>query len=665
MFPLLIHGGRSTANNVPTDPPTTGKDISAPILVGKGLSFTGITDAINTSQYDTSNPFQLFAPNVGGRNQQDNGIADRHSIGVFHGYKCLRTSFRAGQIGYLRYNSLYLPGGGYDRIGLRANVYIPSDTDEFELLNSSGGKIDGKSVFGLNCGRPDCYNPSPTDTSVLPAAQWRQGGNDQVNWPDDQFGCALGVNTMYRENNTFEFTTYLHAIGGRQNGTGSNYRVRQDRFSILYGIGGWTTPTAYWDDGKGKPLPRGQWFLLELFAKMDTNALNGEWELWVNGVKWAWAYGLDLGGWQGDRRTLTGSNFAQQGSGIGDLWTPNGGHGGGWKFRAIFCRDMLGGAYDAAHTPRKTAYYYARDWAVYTDGAPVQPTPPQAVLTADPGSWSLVFEDTFENGFDYNNWAKAGEAHPVTGVNWGDLYPNGTYMTDWLPSNVYVSGNQLHLRVTGAGTTWHGGMIHQFNMNGRGWKYGYFEVKFKTPSATQNGFTAPFWMLPQYPRQYWSGGGIEGVDASGVPWPDSGEIDVTEQFMVNLPDEGEIAYSTLVYKKNGVLTYSHPGDYRVIGTPLENDWHTLAIHWFEDPSNSDKITIRYMHNGTEYSRITQDTWGGQYSATAPFDQPFYFLMGIHGGTGWGGDAGNGAGFPPDSWNGKEIIIDYVRVFQRA
>ena len=302
-------------------------------------------------------------------------------------------------------------------------------------------------------------------------------------------------------------------------------------------------------------------------------------------------------------------------------------------------------------------------------GSSSSPAPPSSVTSADPGTWALVFEDNFET-FDYAKWAKSGEAHPTTGFVWTDLYPGfDPHMHGWLPENVYVSGGQLHLRITKVGSEWYGGMVHQFKISNTGWKYGYFEVRFKPPPAVKNGFTAPFWMLPQFPRQYWSGGGDEALGtALGVPWPDSGEIDVVEQFFRNLPDEAEIAYSNATSRQNGVLTEVEFDDYRTIGEALEDDYHSFGCHWFADPANSNKITIRMLHDGVEYGRNTQDLWGGEYSATAPYDQPFYFLMGIHGGIGYGepeDDAGNGVGWPADEWHNSEILIDRVRVFQRV
>lgn len=192
---------------------------------------------------------------------------------------------------------------------------------------------------------------------------------------------------------------------------------------------------------------------------------------------------------------------------------------------------------------------------------PITAAVPAGVLSDDPGVWSVVFEDLFDT-FDYNKWGKAGETHPTTGAQWNDLYGQ---MTGWDPSNVYVQGGNLHLRTTGSGSTWHGGMVHQKGIPGAAWDYGYFEAKIKPPLAMQNAFIAPFWM--------WTAGNKNFFTDIIL------EVDVCEEFMNNLPDEGEIIYSTIPVWDQGAATYLHPGNYREIGVDLGENWHTAAVHF--------------------------------------------------------------------------------------
>ncbi|MCP5364892.1 MAG: hypothetical protein H6905_06670 [Hyphomicrobiales bacterium] len=339
------------------------KVITADTLSAKGLSFLNVTDAINTTSNDTNDPSNLFAPNTGARNQQDNGIADRWSIGTHFGKKCLRSEFKAGAIGYLRYGSLWLPTL-YQELGFRVSCYIPSS---FRLVNSTGGDINGKTMFGIVCGPGVGYQPG----SAWPA---NLGNNDQVEPPSSQGGATLGLNLAYDQaGNQVRFVSYLHAPGAK--GTGGVWRERAHRFSHLWAIPGYEQDDGIQGRYSTDPLPRDQWFTLEFYARMDTTlaAPNGAFETWVERsgsmVKEQWAYDLDLGGTLADRPALgmqrradTGDGLVDANAATGPLWSST---GGGWGLHGIFARDMLGGSYTAANTPVDTSAYYAADWALY------------------------------------------------------------------------------------------------------------------------------------------------------------------------------------------------------------------------------------------------------------------------------------------------------------
>lgn len=367
-------------------PSFLAKETSAPILTSTyGLTDLGFGDALGTS-LDVGSPSHVFDPHTGGRNQQDPGVAERWSIVDFQGKRAVKSVLRANEPGILRYNSMWV-NQTYDEFALRSNFWVPAD---FDMVSSNGTRIDGKSLYGLHCGgHIDSYNPNATTHDGLQDWEWRQGGNDQVNWPDEQWGCALGVNTYSRSYGNFELTTYLHALGGKRNGTDNIYCMRDNLYSILFNIQGWQTPTAYWDDGKLKPIGTGQWLRIEVYAKMDTNAMDGIFELWINGVLHAYAYGLDFGGFIGNRQTdLPGSNWTQRGSGVGGI-AP---YGGGWKFHAAFSRDM--GRYTL--NPTKENSYYGADWRFF--GKNNIPTPPSTkTLNVDNNTNLLFWSASWQN----------------------------------------------------------------------------------------------------------------------------------------------------------------------------------------------------------------------------------------------------------------------------
>lgn len=336
------------------------KDISAPTLASKGLSFLSVTDAINTASYDTTDPQMLFQPNPGNRHQQDTStgpVPDRWSIGTHYGKKCLRTDFRAGEIAELRYGSLWLPTQ-YSELGFRASVYIPSS---FSLVNNVGADINGKTMFGIAVGPSWQYQPGQS---------WAQ---DQVEPPCGQEGGTLGLNLAFDQPNSVRFVSYLHVPGAK--GTGGVWREREHRFSHLSAIPGYQQDDGIQGRYSTSALPLDQWFRIEVYAKMDTNlnVPNGAFETWIerNGtmVKEQWAYDLDLGGAVGDRPALGMQLRADSGNGLPDANGPQGplwsSTGGGWGLHGIFARDMLGGGYTTPYIPVSSSHYCAADWALY------------------------------------------------------------------------------------------------------------------------------------------------------------------------------------------------------------------------------------------------------------------------------------------------------------
>jgi hypothetical protein len=130
-------------------------------------------------------------------------------------------------------------------------------------------------------------------------------------------------------------------------------------------------------------IPKGRWFRLELYGRIDTDRGDGTLEMWVDGNRITHAPNLDLGGWTGDRGLYKGKGLPAAPSGTprssqtrhqysfgdGDLSNTNDGQSaqkGGHRFCGIFIRDMLGGVSTAdSQKPRKAAAYYAHNWRVY------------------------------------------------------------------------------------------------------------------------------------------------------------------------------------------------------------------------------------------------------------------------------------------------------------
>lgn len=371
----------------------TNKETAAPVLTGKGLSFIGVTDALGTAQHDTTNQNNLFNPNTGSRNQQDPGVADRWTVGEFYGRRALQSVRRAGEIAYLRYGSLWLPTL-YTELGFRVSCYIPSS---FRLVNSSGEDINGKTMFGLICGPGIGYQPG----SAWPA---NIGNRDQVAVASLQGGAALGLNLAYDQSgNAVRFVSYLHAPGGK--GAGGVWQERANKYSHLWAISGYQQDDGIQGRYSTNPLPRDQWFTMEIYAKMDTslNPPNGVFETWIerSGVmtKEQWAYDLDMGGTRANRISLglvrrentSEDSLPDSTAAIGPLYSTS---GGGWGLHGIFARDMLGGGYVAQNIPTSTSYYYGADWALYAK----QGASPTRTLNVS-GNAALLFNpQQWQNG---------------------------------------------------------------------------------------------------------------------------------------------------------------------------------------------------------------------------------------------------------------------------
>ena len=357
MIPFLGIAPRSSVVTIPEQPPVGGsKPTDAPILQAKGLSLIwqdrlGETDAPTDDR-------QFFQTTTGGRVQEDPVVSSgysfpdennrRLSFVTFDNRPCLKATYFAGKHGWMNYRSQYLPQT-YQEFGLCVDIYYPAG---FNLRNSSGGNIHGKSMFGLLVGHPDFHKPG------VPSSRSWAG---EVTWPEDQWGGALGINWVYRTNepDTVRYGWYPHVIGAYVSGAD---KFRMEKFSNLYSIPGY-------DDPDSQRFSIGSWHRLELYGRVDTNRRDGALEMWIDGALRQNLPNLDLGGWVGNRglaaRTIgNGINGDKSlSAGTGQLV---GSSGGGWRFRGIFIREMIGG-YTALDSlvPQYGGAYYAYNWRVY------------------------------------------------------------------------------------------------------------------------------------------------------------------------------------------------------------------------------------------------------------------------------------------------------------
>ena len=163
------------------------------------------------------------------------------------------------------------------------------------------------------------------------------------------------------------------------------------------------------------------------------------------------------------------------------------------------------------------------------------------------------------------------------------------------------------------------------------WQYGYFEVRAKIPCGI--GSWPAIWLMPVASKQ-------------GVRWPLCGEIDMMEHTMMH-PDE--LVYSLHSEKINHMRPLDQQRSTGIYSPGASKEFRIYGLEWTEDH-------IAFLLDGREVCRYERK--GAQDVETWPFDQPFFLILNIAVGGFMGGPVRD-ADLP------FEMIVDYVRVYQRA
>lgn len=161
------------------------------------------------------------------------------------------------------------------------------------------------------------------------------------------------------------------------------------------------------------------------------------------------------------------------------------------------------------------------------------------------------------------------------------------------------------------------------------WQYGRFEVRAKIP--TGRGLWPAIWML--------------GHDIDKVGWPEVGELDIME----NVGFDPEVVHANIHTKSYNHLINTNKGNKITLDKPYDKyhvysmEWNQQKIEFFID----DRSYFTYENEGTG-----TDVW--------PFDKPFYMILNVAVGGGWGGLEGVDASIFP-----RKMLVDYVRVYQQV
>lgn len=157
--------------------------------------------------------------------------------------------------------------------------------------------------------------------------------------------------------------------------------------------------------------------------------------------------------------------------------------------------------------------------------------------------------------------------------------------------------------------------------------YGRIEARAKMPKGT--GTWAAFWML--------------GAGHPEVMWPHCGEIDIMEYVGYD-PDVHNVAIH------NGASFGNTRNKSKIAVEDADEGFHVYGLIWDKYSLKfyvDDVANIFYTYKPEQYNR---DTW--------PHCAPYYIILNLAVGGGWGGKKGvDDTIFPVD------YVVDYVRVYQ--
>lgn len=158
------------------------------------------------------------------------------------------------------------------------------------------------------------------------------------------------------------------------------------------------------------------------------------------------------------------------------------------------------------------------------------------------------------------------------------------------------------------------------------WTYGRMEVRARVPKGRGNW--PAIWMLPQENKY----GG----------WPKSGEIDIMEHVGY---DQG-VMWGTVHTQAFNHMKDTQKG--KSIEIPdISDAFHVYSIEW--RPDRIDWFLDDQKYHSFQNTQVNSDEW--------PFDHPFYMILNLAIGGGWGGKEGIANDIFPNRFE-----IDYVRVY---
>ncbi len=255
-----------------------------------------------------------------------------------------------------------------------------------------------------------------------------------------------------------------------------------------------------------------------------------------------------------------------------------------------------------------------------------------------PQRWTLVVADEFE-GEEGTPPDPALWTYDIGGDGWGNQQLE--FNTDRI-ENVSLDG-QGHLRIRAIEESYEGNDYTSGRIKTQGLfeqQYGRFEARIKLPLGA--GLWPAFWLL--------------GANIEEVPWPGCGEIDVLE-YQGQRPARVFGSLHGPGYSGGAAIS----GDFELEGgATFADDFHVFAIEW--DPGrisfSVDGEVVDGAVVGGEVYHIVRSA-DVRDEGDWVFNGDFFMILNLAVGGTLGGPVSPDTVFPAD------MLIDYVRVYERA
>ena len=253
---------------------------------------------------------------------------------------------------------------------------------------------------------------------------------------------------------------------------------------------------------------------------------------------------------------------------------------------------------------------------------PVRTTTPVATV---PTARKLVWADEFDKpGLpDSTKWT-----YDVGGNGWGNNELE--YYTSQRPENARVEDGKLIIEARKE--AYKGNKYTSARLLTKGkqlWQYGRVEARAKLPKGV--GTWPAIWML--------------GEKVATAGWPRGGEIDIMEHVGF---DEG-VVHGTVHTEAYNHVKGTQKGKEISVGDAI-SAFHLYAIEWTADQ-------IDFFVDDQKYYTVQKSVLGST-EAQWPFDQPYFLILNLAVGGGWGGQKGVDENIWP-----QRMEVDYVRVYQ--